>query len=194
MACVTPKKVSSDKLSNACRCCYSTSIYRVHLFGEKALEEKLVSGIMKLVQIRVDEQDQLPQYVCARKISSLITKLAEFKKICWESATKQKEDFESARVKRGRKDASSEIVHSPIIEQASKKSNKCGCTPWSLERTFQQILPKPIGSVSATPSISDQIRQPQTQEFCQTHLKNINLQNEQKGWICYPHTASKMLR
>ena len=56
---------------------------------------------MKLMQIRVDQQDQLPQYVrriWARKNSSLITKLEEYKKICRELAAKQKEDFESAKL------------------------------------------------------------------------------------------------
>lgn len=94
MAGVTPKKLLSSELSsNACRCCCSTSVYHIHLFGEKAKEEGLVAGLIKLTQIGVDQDDPFSNFVCrvcARKIYSFSTKLEEFKKMCWESAARQR--------------------------------------------------------------------------------------------------------
>lgn len=164
MAGVTPKKLLSSELSsNACRCCCSTSVYRIHLFGEKAKEEGLVAGLIKLTQIGVDQDDPFSNFVCqvcARKIYSFNTKLEEFKKMCWESAARQRTELESGRVKRGRKPDAPEIEHSPVIEQASKKSKRVGSgAVRTLERTFQQILPKPTESISVSSSTLDQTHQ-----------------------------------
>ena len=48
--------------------------------------------------------------ICTKKISSLIIQIWKNFRFVFESAAKQMDDFESAQVKRGRKDAL-EIVH-----------------------------------------------------------------------------------
>ena len=119
--------------------------YRIYLFGKKAAKEGIVAAIIALTEIDVSEENELPKYICcscAGKISNLKNKVDEFKKVCQDSATKQREELEFGNVKGGRND---ETVHkSPSVVIAPKKTRTSDSrTSRSLQGSSQSIAPKP---------------------------------------------------
>ena len=129
MATDTPKKKSSDIYLTSCRCCNDdVGNYQTYLFGKKAAKEveKIVAAIIALTEIDVSEEDELPKYICcycAGKISNLKNKVDEFKKVCQESVTKQREELEFGNVKRGRNDETAD--KSPCSKKDQNIGQSC---------------------------------------------------------------------
>ena len=149
MATATPKKKVCETIINACRCCNvdtNTQEIRVDLFGKKSLNEGLVNAIEQLASIKISKEDKLSRYICrtcARKIPVLYKNVTEFKKICTETAKKQLEKANDVREKRGRKDDSLEVEHSPLPQSAPKRALMENPVRQSLEERFRTIAPKP---------------------------------------------------
>ena len=119
---------------------------RVDLFGKKSLNEGLVNAIEQLASIKISKEDKLSRYICrtcARKIPVLYKNVTEFKKRCTETAKKQLEKANDIRDKRGRKDDSLEVEHSPLPQSAPKKALMENPVRQSLEERFRTIAPKP---------------------------------------------------
>lgn len=167
MASCTPKKSVSDKILNLCRCCNCENARRVPLYGDKSKEEGLVKIIVRFAQLDISENDNFSKWVCrscAMKISALRKKIDEFKSLCIETMKKQKEELESARMKRGRKDCESPNTSSQVASLNVPKRSRVSehRAARSLAGMFQSIAPKPSctqsqcsSSVQLTPSQPD---------------------------------------
>ena len=80
---------------------------------------------------------------CAWKIPVLYKNVTEFKKRCTETAKKQLEKANDIREKRGRKDDSLEVEHSPLPQSAPKRALMQNPGQQSLEERFRTIAPTP---------------------------------------------------